>query len=332
MQDQPTVAIASAFSGAVDGVEKSTATLPGRTGLESHPFFPLIKSSYRFGKDAFMTISYAWHREWLRKECDPRRGIWLGGPKGCGKTTMCEQFFARLGVPVVSLTCNRRIPLSDYIRQMVPDGEGGWICQKGPLVVAMEMGFPVVLNEPTSMDPADITAMHDIIDRGLLVQEDGVVVRAARGFTVFATDNSMGIGDMTGSYPGLNTMSAASMSRFFKFEVGYPDEKEELEILKSEYPQQKAGILKQFIKMTNMVRAAYLGNQSQVTMGTRELIDWVGVSVYFAGMTDQGREPAWFGLQRVAADGLPSNEAKALRKHYEAVFIGKAAGAEAEVA
>lgn len=329
MNQHSDIAVATAFAGTMPGVEKSGAKLTGMTGMESHPFFPTIKSSYKFIKDAFMTMAYAWHREWLRKDYDPRRGIWLGGPKGCGKTTMVEQFFARLGVPVVSLTCNRRIPLSDYIRTMVPDGDGGWICQKGPLVIAMEMGLPVVLNEPSAMDPADITAMHDIIDRGLLVQEDGVVVRATRGFLVFATDNSMGHGDLTGSYPGLNAQSTASMSRFFKLQVDYPTPEEEMQILKAEFPDQAEPVLEPFIRLANSVRAAYKAMQSQVTMGTRELIDWIGCSVYFAGLAQQGREPAWFGLQRVIGDGLPDSEAKGLRANYEAAFGTAAAQATA---
>lgn len=311
--------VADAFRGLVPDVERSSASMPAYEGTQNHMCLPVTNPTFRFSKDAFMMLAYVWSREWQRSESDPRRGVWFGGPKGAGKTTLVEQFFARIGVPVVSLTCNRRIPLSDYVRQMVPDGEGGWLSVPGPLVVAMQEGFPVVLNEPSAMDPADLVAMHDLIDRGLLVQEDGSVIRASRGFLVFATDNTFGQGDDSGSYAGANTLSAATMSRFLKFNLDYPGEKEEVAILEARFNGQSTEALQMFVKLANMVRASYTAGASQVTMGTRELIDWVECTLYFNGLSASGRNPAWFALQRVVGGGAP-HEMVAIRQHFEAVY------------
>lgn len=314
------VVITKAFKAVVPDVETlpETATLVGYKGFENHPFLPpkMAEEDFLFDKEAFQIMSYAWNREWARKEYDPRRGVWWGGPKGAGKTTLTEQFFARLGVPIVSLTCNRRIPLSDLIDKMVPDGAGGWIQVPGPLKTAMLMGFPVVLNEPSRMEPADLVAMHDIIDRGIHVADDGEVIRAKQGFIVFATDNTMGFGDDTGSYPDANLLDQATLSRFIKAEVDYPKAELELKIL-----QNKAGVPEDagrlYVTFANSMRSAYAAGKSSITMGTRELIEWAQAARYFAGLKTE--PPALFALKRVMGGG-PAPDMKAMEDLYESHF------------
>lgn len=312
--------IAQAFAGTIPGVESSPRNLAGYAGFENHPQLHPIIPTYKFNKQAVNLLIHTWVREIsTRTETDPRRGIWFGGPKGVGKTTIVEQFFARLGVPVFTITCNRRVPLSDYLTKMVPDGEGGWLQVDGPILTAMKGGFPIVLSEPGAMDPADLIAMHDIIDRGLVVLDNGDVVRAERGFHVHATDNSMGFGDMTGAYAGLNTMNTATMSRFYKFYLGYPSREEEVAILHARYSEQELDTLGYFVDFANAMREPHIKGMSVVTMGTRELIDWVDVATAMDGLKHQGTNPAWFGFKTVMG-GLPDQERLAAEGFFQSTF------------
>jgi|GEM_PF-2031699 MoxR-like ATPase len=294
----------------------------GYTGTQNHPCLPSINPTFEFDRNFLTLVNYAWSREFKRGEHQPRRGVWIGGPKGVGKTVGIEQFFARLGVPVTALTCNRRIPLSDYISKMVPDGEGGWLSVSGPLKVAMEEGFPVILNEPSLMDPADLVAMHDIIDRGLLVTDDGEVIRAARGFMVFATDNSMGYGDESGGYAGINTLNSATMSRFLKHSMGYPSKAREVSILQRIFPAQDEDVLEKFVDFANGLRAASQAGTSCVTMGTREVIEWAEAALAFKGLSARGVNPAAFALDAVMG-GAPAEEREAMSNLFEASFGAK---------
>lgn len=320
MSEMTYLPINMAFQNVVPGVDKapSAMTLPAYESFTDHPFLPtkMADEDFLFDKQQFQLMSYAWNREWNRKDYDPRRGVWWGGPKGAGKTTLTEQFFARLGVPVVQVTCNRRVPLSDLIDKMVPDGAGGWLQVPGPLKIAMLKGFPVILNEPSRMEPADLVAMHDIIDRGMHVADDGEVVKAARGFVVFATDNTMGFGDDTGSYPDANLLDQATMSRFLKGEVSYPSIEHEVKILVN-----KAGVgedvAKVMVAFATSVRSAYMAGKSAVTMGTRELIDWAQCTVYFKDLKSE--PPAMFALKSVLG-GCNEVEMRALRSTFESHF------------
>lgn len=312
--------INKAFANVVKGIENApdAMTLVGFTGFESHPFAvtKMDDDDFIFDKEAFQIMAYSWNREFSRKDTDPRRGIWWGGPKGVGKTTLTEQFYARLGVPVVALTCNRRIPISDFIDKMIPDGSGGWSQVPGPLKIAMMMGFPVVLNEPSRMEPSDLVAMHDIIDRGLLVCDDGEVVRAARGFVVHATDNTMGFGDDTGSYADANSLDHATLSRFLKAEVGYPEKDVEQAILVKKTGMSLANATL-FVGFANAVRQAYVKGDSAITMGIREVIDWAEASMYFSAIDSE--PPAMFALKRVLG-GCPPEEMSALTSTFESMF------------
>lgn len=308
-----------AFAGAVAGIEASTGLIPGYAGYESHAYAVPLNPTYQFEVLAFMTLCYTWNREMMRQEHEPRRGLWIGGPKGAGKTTFVEQFFARLGIPVVSITCNRRQPLSDYVQRLVPDGEGGWTQVSGPLLIAMERGFPVVLNEPSAMDPADLIAMHDIIDRGVVVLDDGQIRRAKQGFVVYATDNTMGHGDSSGAFGGTNVLNAATMSRFLKWEMGYPTRDDETKILMRIFPNLGTDALERFTDFAGGVRDAYVNGASGFTMGTREVIDWVHAAMYFQGLSARGMQPAWFALERVIS-GIEVTDMSAAKALYESVF------------
>lgn len=314
------VVVGQAFAGSRPNIESSTLKVTGYGCFADHPLLHPTKPKYQFERKALNLLFFAWTREIEnRADTAPRRGIWFGGPKGAGKTTIVEQFFARLGVPVFPLTCNRRIPLSDYLVKMVPDGEGGWLQIDGPLLTAMKEGFPVVLNEPGAMDPADLTAMNDIIDRGIVVLDNGEVVRARRGFHVYATDNSMGLGDETGAYAGVNTMNAATMSRFYKFEMKYSEPEEELRILQGEFPEQRKDALEKFVQFTNLMREPYLKGMSSFTIGTRELIDWIDVtSTMQDALEDMGENAVWFGLNTVVA--LSQTERAAAKGVFKSVF------------
>lgn len=315
---------ATAFAGCLDNIENSEAELAGYSGTENHPMLPVKVPGYRISREHMNVLTYVWQREMLRLDSDPRRGVWFGGPKGCGKTTLVEQFFTRLGVPVVSITCNRKIPLSDLISKMVPDGEGGWMEVPGVLAIAMEEGYPVVFNEPSKMDPADLVAMHDIIDRGLLVKDDGTVLRAARGFLVFATDNTMGHGDFTGAYAGANTMDQATMSRFLKCEVDYPSPKEELLILKRRNPDAHEDVLEKLVDFANAIREPVRKGNATVTMGTRELIDFAECALYFSGSSVD--QPVWFAFERVMG-GMPDVEFEAAKAVFQSILGGNPGGA-----
>lgn len=304
--------------------------MPGRAGTEGHPHLPIVMP-FCFSEDALRPIQYAWLREVNRAPHKPRRGLWISGPKGAGKTTLLEQFFARLGMPVASITANREFRVLDAIQSktLKPVAGGGMeiVHQDGPLAQAMRGGYPVILNELDLADPGELTGLNDIVDRGLFVVPDtGEVIRAARGFMVYATANSNGGGDATGEYAGVGTMNTALMSRFFKFGVTYPTKAEEMKVLKA------AGVVKddpesetlaeKILEIAAMLRDAYARRSSGLVspISTRELIDIAEAAPNFRHLAAKGISPVEYAFGLCYTNGLEPSAAQAVRKIIEKVI------------
>lgn len=297
----------SAFGLPGDGI------VPGRTPDPAHPFLKRV-IPFSFSEEIFRVLQFAWLREVNRQPHQPRRGVWLSGAKGAGKTTVIEQFFARLGLPVASLTCNREFRIADAVQSktLVPNDKGGMtiVPVDGPLGIAMREGFPVVLNELDLADPAELTGLNDIVDRGIYVVPDsGEVIEATPGFMVMAAANSNGAGDLSGEYAGVGTMNSALMSRFYKFEIEYPKEEAELEILRQAglVTPENEGAIQSICKIAKLIRDAYKTGSKGLTtpISTREVIDIAEAVEAFAHLADKGVKVTKYAFNLCYGNGLP---------------------------
>lgn len=289
------------------------AQLPGRVSDPAHPFTKKL-IPFRFSQEVFRVLQFAWLREVNRQPHQPRRGVWFSGPKGAGKTTVIEQFCARLGLPVASLTCNREFRIADAVQSktLIPNDNGGMtiVPVDGPLGIAMREGFPVVLNELDLADPAELTGLNDIVDRGIYVVPDsGEVIEATPGFMVMAAANSNGAGDLTGEYAGVATMNAALMSRFYKFEVSYPSPAEELDVLRQTglVTTENEAIAEKVCEIAGLLRKAYESGAQGLTspISTREVIDITEAVGAFAHLADKGISPMRYAFNLCYGNGLP---------------------------
>jgi cobaltochelatase CobS len=314
----------------VFGIESSGA-MPGLSAFESHPHLPRVMP-FVFNEDTLRPLQYAWLREVNRAEHKPRRGLWISGPKGAGKTTTIEQFFARLGVPVASLTANREFRVLDAIvsktLRPLPNGGMEIVYQDGPLAQAMRGGYPIILNELDLADPGELTGLNDIVDRGVFVVPDtGEVIRAKRGFLVCVTANSNGGGDSTGEYAGVGTMNTALMSRFFKFKVNYPTLEEELKVLVAAGvvnlgDAKSETVARKVLEIGGMIRDAYQRRSSGLTspISTRELIDIVEAAPNFQRLAARGENVVKYAFALCYTNGLEPAAEEAVKQIIEKVI------------
>lgn len=153
------------------------------------------------------------------------------GLSGNGKTMMIEQVCAQLGREFVRVNVTAETDEDDLIGGFrLQDGKTVW--QNGPVVVAMERGAILLLDE-VDLGTNKLMCLQPVLEgKPIYLKKINKVVRPAPGFNVLATANTKGQGSFDGKFVGTNVLNEAFLERFpVTFEQEYPAIKTEIKIL-----------------------------------------------------------------------------------------------------
>jgi MoxR-like ATPase len=140
--------------------------------------------------------------------------LWLGGPKGTGKTETARQFAARTGRGFVRFNFRKFTTSEDYIGATGLEG-GRTEFKPGPVLVGLTTpGTVVLLDEVSNVDPGEAAPLNGLLEPNGSVSIGGRVWSVAPGVTVVAADNTLGNGDDSGRYAGTRLMNSALLDRF----------------------------------------------------------------------------------------------------------------------
>ena len=214
-------------------------------------------------------------------------GFYFAGPYGAGKTTLPYQVASRLNWPVQSFTAHARMEFDDLIGTWkMANGSMEFI--HGPLAIAMREGHIFMVNEIDRADPGQLAGLHDVLEGHPLViaTNGGEVIHAHEDFRFMANGNSLGSGDSTGLYQGVQQLDVAFMDRFRVVEVTYPDKDIELSILEKKCPDLPEEHRVNMVKVANHVRELFVGGEETatpltITMSTRALCRWAKLTLSF---------------------------------------------------
>ena len=209
--------------------------------------------------------------------------LFITGPKGAGKSSTIEQYYARLGQPVFRVTGHQRLELSDLIGLMsVRDGQT--VFQHGPLSLAAMSGGVFLFDEADACPPEVLVVLHGSLEIGshfVIAENGGQVVRIDPAFRVIVTGNTAGDGDITGEYAGTVVQNSATLDRFNFLEWDYPAEDVEKAILMAAVPalHKAPQIAEDLLKAARNTRA----DGGVEPISTRALIRWGRKAVAFKG-------------------------------------------------
>lgn len=249
-------------------------------------------------------------------------GLLLTGPTGCGKTSIIEQFTARMHRPLLRVTADNEFEVQGLI--VDPGLENGeTIYRLGPLSKAMKEGFIFQLDEIDLVRPGVLSSLNDILSSGqLTISETGEVIKSHPLFRFVATANTAGNGDETGSYQDREIMDQAFLDRFRVIKVDYMDPMAEYAVLEHYVPQLTADIKEAMIKVANDVRSQFkgiatdsigFGSSFPVTMSTRTLLRWAVGTVEYQDIHDSiDASPIHYALNEAILDRVDSETAKAV--------------------
>ena len=140
--------------------------------------------------------------------------LWLGGPKGTGKSEAAKQFAARTGRPFTRINFTKHTALEDFVGALgLVNGQTEFV--EGDFLMAYSSpGAIILLDEPTNADPGNLAVLNGLLEPGARVNLGGSVRSRAAGVLVLGADNTLGHGDDSGRYAGTRLMNSSLLDRF----------------------------------------------------------------------------------------------------------------------
>jgi nitric oxide reductase NorQ protein len=104
----------------------------------------------------------------------------IKGPTGCGKTRFVEHMAARLGRPLITVSCHDDLSAADLVgRHLIGDGNTVW--SDGPLARAVRSGAICYLDEVVEARKDTTVVLHPLADdrRILPIERTGELLAGA---------------------------------------------------------------------------------------------------------------------------------------------------------
>jgi hypothetical protein len=149
--------------------------------------------------------------------------LWLSGPTGCGKTYSVLDRLKKSGRKFIRVQGGGDVTRESLVGYMALEN-GNSVFKPGPLTVAMELGYVIVIDEIDKFRDEVLSELTAVLEGNSLVLMDdgGRIVTAAAGFAVIATANTVGRGEGH-QYTQTKVVNEALRDRFVFLTFNYDD-------------------------------------------------------------------------------------------------------------
>jgi len=157
-----------------------------------------------------------------------RLPLLIKGPTGCGKTRFVEHMAARLGRPLITVSCHDDLSAADLVgRHLISDGNTAW--SDGPLARAVRSGAICYLDEVVEARKDTTVVLHPLADdrRVLPIERTGELLAAPPGFMLVISYNP-------GYQNLLKGLKPSTRQRFVALSFAYPAPEVERAIVATE--------------------------------------------------------------------------------------------------
>ena len=171
---------------------------------------PEVDNSYVFDKQTTLAILAGFEHN---------RRVMIQGFHGTGKSTHIEQIAARLNWPCVRINLDSHISRIDLLgKDAIKLNEGKQITefQEGLLPWSIQNPVALVFDEYDAGRPDVMFVIQRIleVEGKLTLLDQNKVITPHPSFRLFATTNTVGLGDMTGLYHGTQQINQGQMDRW----------------------------------------------------------------------------------------------------------------------
>ena len=197
------------------------------------------------------------------------------GESGTGKTYMTEQACAKLKREFIRVNITVETDEDDLLgHYALIDGNTVW--QDGPVVIAMERGAVLLLDE-IDLASNKVMCLQPILEgKGVYLKKVNRMVKPANGFTVVATANTKGKGSEDGRFVFTNILNEAFLERFpITMEVGYPTAQTEKKIVNKVLDSlgvSDTDFSEKLVNWANAIRKTFYDGGIDEVIATRRLV------------------------------------------------------------
>ncbi|SDB37845.1 cobaltochelatase subunit CobS [Belnapia rosea] len=237
---------------------------------------PEVDDTYRFDRETTLAIVAGFANN---------RRVMIQGYHGTGKSTHIEQVAARLNWPCIRVNLDSHISRIDLIGKdaiVLKDGKQVTEFREGILPWALQHPCALVFDEYDAGRPDVMFVIQRVleVEGKLTLLDQNRVIRPNPYFRLFATANTVGLGDTTGLYHGTQQINQGQMDRWnIVATLNYLPHTQETQIVMA-----KLGIdpsdakmkkrVEAMVALADLTRAGFIAGDISTVMSPRTVITW----------------------------------------------------------
>ena len=290
-----TVSVRSTF-----GID-SALRVPAFSQRDVH--VPEIDSAYRFNAEVTLALLAGFEHN---------RRVLVQGLHGTGKSTHIEQVAARLNWPCVRVNLDGHVSRLDLVGRdavVLRDGQQVTEFQPGIVPWALQRPVALVFDEYDAGRPDVMFVIQRVLEREgrFTLMDQNRVLQPHPAFRMFATANTVGLGNLNGLYFGAQRLNHAQIDRWnIVAALNYLPAAEEAAIVQARVPALADGkghaLVQKMVALAEMTRKGFAAGDLSTLMSPRTVITWaenlqifadvaVAFKLSFANKCDEAERP-----------------------------------------
>ena len=219
------------------------------------------------------------------------RRVMVQGYHGTGKSTHIEQIASRLNWPCIRINLDSHVSRIDLIGKeaiVLRDGKQVTEFQEGILPWALQRPVALVFDEYDAGRPDVMFVIQRILEVSgkLTLLDQNKVIRPHPWFRLFATTNTIGLGDTSGLYHGTQQINQGQMDRWnIVTSLNYLPHEEEVKIILSKEKdfnnEEGQKTVASMVQVADLTRAAFINGDISTVMSPRTVLTWAENSRIF---------------------------------------------------
>jgi cobaltochelatase CobS len=251
----------------------SDLEVPAYSEAEEH--VPDVDPDYLFDRTTTLAILAGFAKN---------RRVIVTGYHGTGKSTHIEQVAARLNWPCVRVNLDSHISRVDLIGKdaiVIRDGKQVTEFRDGMLPWALQHNVALCFDEYDAGRPDVMFVIQRVLEVSgkLTLLDQNKVIRPHPAFRLFATANTVGLGDTTGLYHGTQQINQGQMDRWsIVTTLNYLPHDNEVEIVLAKAQTYRTAegrdTINKMVRVADLTRNAFMNGDISTVMSPRTVITW----------------------------------------------------------